>query len=350
MALRFTLIMAGMPKAENHTFTPEEVLIMSKMKRILCLSSCIAALAISASAALAFEPESNDPIIIMLGNWTSVNVQAEIAGQILQKLGYTVTYQPMDDSARYPAFEAGDATFAMETWATTQKATFEASVATGNVLDMGALDAQAKEDWWFPSYMKEICPGLPNWEALKDPACAAAFSAPETAPKGRYLSGPVDWGGYDNERVEALGLPFEVVNAGTDASMFAELQSAYERKAPIMLWVYAPHWAPAKFEGEWVQFPKYEDACYNDAAWGTNPDKAYDCGKPEGWIKKMAWAGGEKKWPCAYDIIRKYNIDGKTLGLMAGEVDLDGKTAPEVATKWLAANEGTWKGWAACGM
>lgn len=96
--------------------------------------------------------------------------------------------------------------------------------------------------------------GLPNWEALRT-KCAEAFSTAETAPKGRYLGGPVTWGGFDDERVEALGLPFEVVHAGTDAALFAELESAYQRKAPIMLWIYAPHWAPAKFKGEWVAFP-----------------------------------------------------------------------------------------------
>lgn len=293
-------------------------------------------------AAAAKVPESNDPITFMLANWSSFNVQSEIAGQILQKLGYTVKYQPMDDSARYPAFEAGDATFAMETWATTQKAALEASVATGKVLDLGELKARAKEDWWYPLYMKEKCPGLPNWEALKNPKCAQAFSAPETAPKGRYLAGPVDWGGFDNERVEALGLPFVVVNAGTDASMFAELQAAYERKAPIMLWIYSPHWAPSKYQGEWVQFPKYTDECYDK--------KLYTCGKPEGWIKKMGWAEGEKKWPCAYQVIRNYDMDAKTLGDFAGEVDLDGKKPAEVAKAWIAKNEATWKSWAKCGL
>jgi glycine betaine/proline transport system substrate-binding protein len=320
---------------------------MKKLAKLLASMACTAAMLGVAQAAT---PESNDTIRIMYGNWSSINIQAQIAGQILQKLGYTVEYIPVDDSARYPAFESGDLTFAMETWATTQKASLEASVATGKVLDMGSLDAQAKEEWWYPIYMKERCPGLPNWEALKDPKCAEAFSAPETKPRGRYLAGPVDWGGFDVERVEALGLPFEVVNAGTDAGMFAELQSAYERKAPIMLWVYSPHWAPSKFEGEWVQFPEYEDACYNDPKWGTNPDKAYDCGKPHGWIKKMAWAEGEKKWPCAYDVVKKYQMDGQTLGKLVGEVDLDGKSIEDVAKAWLEANEPTWKGWASCGM
>jgi len=36
-------------------------------------------------------------------------------------------------------------------------------------------------------------PGAAQLEALKDPKCAEAFSTPETAPKGRYLGGPVTW-------------------------------------------------------------------------------------------------------------------------------------------------------------
>ena len=315
-----------------------------------CVLAAASAMLLSSAAAGAGVPESNDSIKIMYGNWSSINIQAQIAGQILQKIGYTVEYIPADDSARYPAFENGDLTISMETWATTQKQAFEASLATGKILDMGSLNAPAKEEWWYPIYMKEKCPGLPNWEALKDPKCAEAFSAPETAPKGRYLAGPVDWGGHDEERVEALGLPFEVVHAGTDASMFAELQSAYERKAPVMLWVYSPHWAPAKFQGEWVQFPEYEDACYNDPKWGANPDKAYDCGKPHGWIKKMAWAEGEKKWPCAYQFIRTYDMDAPTLNDLVGKVDLEGQKAEDVAKVWVDANKTKWQPWASCGM
>ena len=140
---------------------------------------------------------------------------------------------------------------------------------------------KAKEEWWFPAYMKEKCPGLPNWEALKDEACAEAFSTAETAPKGRYLGGPVTWGGFDDERVEALGLPFEVIHAGTDAALFAELESAYQRQAPILLWIYAPHWAPAKYKGEWVEFPEYTPECYTRSQnGGAIPTALYDCGKP----------------------------------------------------------------------
>ena len=85
---------------------------------------------------------------------------------------------------------------------------------------------------------------------------------------------PAAWGGFDDERVEALKLNFETVRAGSEASLYAEVKSAIERKEPILAWLYEPHWAPIRFDGNWVQMPKYEDACYNDPTWGVNPDKA----------------------------------------------------------------------------
>jgi glycine betaine/proline transport system substrate-binding protein len=137
-----------------------------------------------ACPALAFEPESTDTIKVMIADWPSIQIHAEILNIILSTYGYDVELVVADDSARYPGFEAGDLTIALETWQTTQEQAFNASVATGDVLDMGELGPLAKEDWWYPIYMKEQCPGLPNWEALKD--CAKVFSSPDTAPNGRY--------------------------------------------------------------------------------------------------------------------------------------------------------------------
>src|SRR3546814_14298409 len=91
----------------------------------------------------------------------------------------------------------------MEMWETTGREAMDEATATGNVENLGETGMQAIEEWWYPLYMKELCPGLPAWEALND--CAEAFSIPATPPTGRYLGGPVPWGGFDAERVEALG-------------------------------------------------------------------------------------------------------------------------------------------------
>ncbi|BBE71766.1 ABC transporter substrate-binding protein [Oharaeibacter diazotrophicus] len=308
------------------------------------LAPALAGLGLLAAAAMpAAAVESTDPIKITLHDWTGQLLSAHIMGEVLKKAGYNVEYVQADYLAQFAGLKTGDLDLAMEIWATTGREALEEAVASGGVENLGESGLQAIEEWWYPDYVKEKCPGLPDWKALKD--CAEIFSTPETAPKGRYLGGPVTWGGFDEERVEALDLPFEVVHAGTDAALFAELESAEQRKAPIVLWIYAPHWAPAKYKGEFVQFPPYEKACYEDPAWGENPDATHDCGKPRGPIWKAGWSGIKDKWPGAYKAIKAFTLDNDEMGKMVGEVDLDGKKLDDVVAEWMKTNEARWKPW-----
>src|SRR5262249_58702782 len=96
----------------------------------------------------------------------------------------------------------------MEEWDTTAQEAMRASDATGHTEKLGKLGPKAKEEWWYPLYMKEKCPGLPDYKALLDPKCAKAFSTPDTAPKGRYLGGPVSLEGFDDEPRTCLTSPF----------------------------------------------------------------------------------------------------------------------------------------------
>ena len=305
----------------------------------------VAAIGFSAPS-VAQVPESKDPIILTIHDWTGQYITTHLMGRVLEEIGYNVKFQQADYIAQFAGLESGDLHIAMEMWETTGKQAMDESLKTGKTVDLGETGMDAKEEWWYPMYMKERCPGLPDWKALN--ACAEAFSTAETAPKGRYLGGPVTWAGFDDERAEALGLDYEVVHAGTDAALFAELQSAYDRKAPFLGWIYAPHWAPIKFEGEWVKFPEYTDGCYEDPSWGMNKDMAYDCGKPFGWIKKVGWKAGEDKWPCAYATVRNFRINNDSIGAMIGEVDLDGKSVDDVVEAWITANKSTWQKWGAC--
>ncbi len=305
-----------------------------------------AALAIvGTSGAANADAESQDPIKLTLHDWTGQLLTTKIMGGVLAKAGYNIEYVQADYIAQFAGLKTGDLHVAMEMWETTGREAMDEATATGKVVNLGETGMQAIEEWWYPSYMKEVCPGLPDWKALND--CAEEFATPETAPKGRYLGGPVTWGGFDDERVEALEMDFEVVHAGTDAALFAELESAYQRKAPVLLWVYAPHWAPAKFDGEWVEFPPYSAECYSDPSTGINPDLAYDCGKPRGPIWKVAWAGLEGKWPGAHAAIKAFNISNAEMGEMVAAVDLEGSALDAVVAEWMALNEARWQSWIA---
>ncbi|MGI9316089.1 MAG: ABC transporter substrate-binding protein [bacterium] len=314
--------------------------LLTTPRKLLTRILLAGALVCSATAQAA---ESTDPIKLTLHDWTGQLITTNIMAEVLKSAGYNVDLVQADYIAQFAGLKTGDLHVAMEMWETTGRDAMDEATATGKVENIGETGMEGIEEWWYPLYMKEKCPGLPNWEALND--CAEAFSIPETAPKGRYVGAPVTWGGFDDERVEALELDYEVIHAGTDAALFAELESAYQREAPILLWVYAPHWAPSKYEGEWVQFPKYSAECYNDPSVGINPDLAYDCGKPSGPIWKVAWAGVKDKWPGAYSAIKNFSLDNDEMGNMITAVDLDGQDLNAVVADWLATNESRWKAW-----
>ncbi len=303
------------------------------------------AVAAQPPAARAQVPESKDPIKVVIMGYSGDNIIMYIYGGLIEKLGYKVELTPADYLGQFAGLKAGDLHIGSPGWDTTAKAAMADAWGSGDVLNMGNMGIAVNEDWWYPIYVKDVCPGLPDWRALRDPDCAKALSVVETSPNGRFLSGPIEWGGHDAERVEALDLPFEVIHAGSDGALTAEFVATIKRKQPIVGWTWEPFWLPALYEGEFVEWPEYEDACYEDPSWGPNAEKAYDCGRPKGFMWKSAWAGGEAIWPKAYDVWRKFQLNAKEMGEMVYDSDVEGVPTQTVAEKWIADNEGRWKAW-----
>ena len=134
----------------------------SRFKATFAPIAVAAAMAIGLAGPAQAAPESKDPIKLTIHDWTGQYVTTHIMKGVL---------------------ESGDLHAAMEMWETTGKEAMDASLATGKTVDLGETGMDAIEEWWYPLYMKEKCPGLPDWKALN--ACAEAFATPETAPKGR---------------------------------------------------------------------------------------------------------------------------------------------------------------------
>ena len=207
----------------------------------------------------------------------------------------------------------------------------------GGIVDVGDHDAVTREDWWYPMWTKEACPGLPSWEALND--CAEVFATAETGDKGRYLDGPVDWLKHGKERVEALDMNFTVINAGSAAALWADIGAAEAEKKPIVVFNWTPNFAEAVWPGEFVEFPEWDDGCDKDPAVGPNPDALYDCGNPaNGYLKKAAWEGMEEKWPAAYATLDKDLFHQPADREMAKLVDVD-ELEPEEAAAELAGSQ-----------
>lgn len=311
------------------------------MTRRFRLIGGAAVLAVAATGALA---DSEDPIIIPIHNWSSQIVMSHVVGQIFESMGNSVEYVSTDSQSVYESVRLGDVALELEVWEGAFGASFRAALEKGGLHDAGDHDAVTREDWWYPMWTKEACPGLPDWQALND--CAALFATPETGDKGRFLGGPVDWLKHDQERVDGLGMNFKVVNAGSAAALWAEIGAAEKTGKPIVLFNWTPNFAEAVWPGEFVEFPTWVEGCDKDPAVGPNPDKTYDCGNPaNGYLKKAAWDGMKDKWPDAYEMLTKISFTNPQIAEMAKLVDIDEMEPEEAAAHWLEENGDVWKVW-----
>lgn len=308
------------------------------------LSTAALAAAFLAGTAAAGTANAAEPIRIPLHNWTSQLVGAEVVGRVLQQAGSEVEYVPADSGAVYEAMCEGDIDLVHEVWEGAFGVAFEKQVAKGCVIDAGTYDVQTREEWWYPIYVEEVCPGLPDWTALND--CAELFSTAETAPKGRFLGGPAEWLKGDDDRVLGLEMNFEVISAGSADALWAELAIASEKNQPIVLFNWTPNFIEAVYDGKFVEFPAWFEGCREDPSVGINPELTHDCGNPwPGYLKMGVWAGLPEKDPRAYAILQKVNFTNMDIAVMSKLVDVDKMEIEDAATKWMDDNEANRKAW-----
>ena len=288
--------------------------------------------------------DSDDPIIIPIHNWSSQIVMSNVVGQIFETMGLHVEYVTTDSQAVYESMRLGDVTLEMEVWEGAFGASFNAAMEAGGIVDVTNHEAVTREDWWYPNWTAEACPGLPSWEALND--CAELFATAETGSQGRYLDGPVDWLKHGQERVESLAMDFVVVNAGSAAALWAEISAAEADRTPIVLFNWTPNFAEAVWPGAFVEFPEWVEGCDSDPSVGVNPDMAYDCGNPaNGYLKIAAWDGMQENWPDAYAVLEQVSFNNAQIAEMARLVDVEDMDPEDAAAEWLEANTDVWQGW-----
>ena len=83
----------------------------TRMKLTGKAASMAAALALAASLgslAARADVESKDPIKFTYGDWTTEQLNVEIMGRILKKMGYNYQAVPTEYEAQIPAVESGD--------------------------------------------------------------------------------------------------------------------------------------------------------------------------------------------------------------------------------------------------
>jgi glycine betaine/proline transport system substrate-binding protein len=318
--------------------------MIRKFTSIVALLAAACGLATAASAE-DWKPESTDPIKLTINEWTGQVITTHIAGEILKSMGYNVQYVVAGYFPQMTALQDGSVTAALEIWTTNIGDAYDKALASKQVVDIGGLGLKPVETWFYPAYMEEKCPGLPDWKALKN--CAAIFATPDTAPDGRFLDYPADWGTTNKDRLKALDLPFVSIPAGSEGAIVAEIKTAFAKKTPLLVMWYKPHWVYGQYDLRQVTLPPYEAGCFDKPEVGINPKATYDCDFVRGDVRKVAWVDMAKKWPAAVKLLSALTLTNDEQIAMLTKIDEGGIPLDKQVAEWLASNEKTWKGWVA---
>lgn len=305
---------------------------------VLCASLCI-----SSGEALA-AAQSQDSVRLAVVSAPDADFITNVFGTLLKKAGYNIQYVHTDYTAQFTAIELGDLEISPAIWSSSPEL-IAAALASGSVTKVGSVGVKIRETWWYPNYVAELCPGLPDWKALKDPACIKALSNPETDGKINYLGTPADFDADDERRIAALGLDVHITLPGTMAAMVATMQGAIERKKPIIGFGFVPHWLYGSGVGTFVDFPPYEDACRSDPAWGVNPDLVGDCALPTGDIIELINNDFAKREPNVTDLLKKFVLTNDDVAWGILKQDKGGLTPEAAAAEWISTNEKKWSPW-----
>lgn len=298
-----------------------------------CLLSGMFAAALLATNASAAELGAKDETIkLAINEWTGQHVTTQIAGQLLEKLGYKVEYVTAGNFPQFEGLSDGSLSASLEVWMNNVGDIFPKAMEAGKIVDIGLLGLQTREGWVYPKYMETICPGLPDWSALTKPECVQALATPETFPNGRLLDYPSDWGSRAATIAADNSLPFTAVPSGSEGALVAELESAAAAKKPLLMMFWAPHYALAEVETEWVTLPPCK-----------SQENEHCINPPE--VRKILWKDFAAKWPAAFALLQQFQMDAGEQQKMMLAIDKKGEDIKAVTKTWIDANEATWGPW-----
>jgi glycine betaine/proline transport system substrate-binding protein len=287
-------------------------------------------------------PGEGITISIAANPWTGSAVNANVAAILLeQQLGYTVELVEIDEFAQFPALSAGELDATLEVWPSGHAEDYATYIeGDGSVVDGGELGVVGKIGWYVPTYVVDEHPEVATVEGLNDNA--SLFATTETGDKGQMLDGDPSFVSFDAEIVENLGLDFEVVVAGSEAALLAELDQAIANEEPLLFYWYTPHWGNTVYDLTEVQLPEVTEECTAAAAGGGD---GYACDYPEDVLYKAFSADLQTKAPEAFAFLSAMSYDNLTQETIAKAIDVDGEDPAAAAQAWVDANSAVWQPW-----
>lgn len=246
--------------------------------------------------------------------WVDLQVQNEIAVQILEKLGYTASIQrnlSVENAAS--AVKTGDIDAYLGNWWPSQEPTF------GEVIDNG--DAEVLSTMVTGT---EYAPAVPGYTAEELDIDSLADLDKHADAFGKKIYG-IEPGAPGNETIQkaidedAYGLgDWKLVQSGTPA-MLAQVTKSQKAGDPIVFLAWSPHWMTVQFDTVFLDDP--------EKVWGG-----------AGEIRTLVRKGFGEENPEIAEFIGNLTFTTDEAGQFYYDRDKDKKELSDIAAAWIKAN------------
>jgi len=183
-----------------------------------------------------------ETITLIVNPWTASRLNAEVAANIIEsELGNPVEITEVNENdAMFTGMADGSLDAVLEIWPSGVTDAETAYFDDGSVVNLGDLGAVGKIGWFVPQYVIDEHPELATWEGFQDPEVASLFATAETGENGRFLGTDPSYSQYDEQIIENLGLPLQVVFSGSEPATVAELDARVAAEEPIVMYWWTP--------------------------------------------------------------------------------------------------------------
>lgn len=268
--------------------------------------------------------------------WDSQMLHNAIAKLVVENAydGYTFSTSTASSTMNWQAMIAGDIDLDIESW-TDNVATYPDDVANNRVVDIGVLVPDSKQGFYVPRYVIEgdpargIEPMAPDLKTVADlKNYPDVFPDDEDKSKGRIYGAIPGWMAdevlHNKYLFYGLDETFNYARLGSEATLFASLNAAYNLGDAWVGYCYEPTWISGK-----LSLVLLEDAPYDKDLFLKG-----ECAFPSQELKIVSSNKFAEKAPDLVEFFNKYKTGSEVVG--AGLVHImETGASHEDAAKWL---------------
>ncbi|MEC9483507.1 MAG: glycine betaine ABC transporter substrate-binding protein [Halomonas sp.] len=273
------------------------------------------------AASFGVQAQADKSLDIATLNWAENIAVANMWQQILEQApyNYDVEISNVGKSVAFSGVASGDMDISLETWLPATDASYIEP----------HKDQLTIHDVWYQGA------GM----GLVVPSYVEADSIAELAEQGEtfdYQGQPtivgIDPGSsistLTEDAIKAYGLPMRQLSS-SEVAMMAALDDAYQRKSPMVVTLWSPHWAFADYDLKYLDDPK----------------NIYGNEEAIHWFSRKGFAEDD---PWLTAVLNAWQMDDDTLGSLMATIEKTGDPE-EGARQWIEKNRALVEQWLAAG-